>query len=248
MAEDANCIIAPQKFWQGFVDALRHDNAMPWADAKAVYDVMLTMKTDTAEGTVLAELLSYALPGTNMRYVTKGFPVFTQDPGQSLFRADYLTCDGAGKTLYFVEFRLPGQSVGWKRYDRYVSLLGKGTEKEGRLSGVHLCAMYERAANFDREGGPPKNRYYQTQWKELAAVLETLAAKQEEVKVELIYLLSEPFTLAERLAARGREDSALDLGERFHAVDLNRLAREFTGGSENTRCFLALWRTTHDLT
>ena len=50
------------------------------------------------------------------------------------------------------------------------------------------------------------------------------------------------------MAARLREDSALDLGERFHAVDLNRLAREFTGGSENTRCFLALWRKTHDLT
>ena len=62
MAEDANDIAADPAFWRGFVAALRYDNAMPWADTKAVYDVMLTMKTETAAGTILAELLSHALP------------------------------------------------------------------------------------------------------------------------------------------------------------------------------------------
>ncbi len=245
MAEDANDIAADPSFWRGFVAALRYDNAMPWADTKAVYDVMLTMKTETAAGTILAELLSHALPGTAMRYVTKGFPLSAKAPGQLLFRADYLTYDEAGRTLYFVELRLPGQGIGWKRYDRYVSLL-RGKKEESRFSAEDFCRMYEEGAPFDFAAGQPRNRYYQTQWQELTAFWATLAA-EDRVGLELIYLLPDSFSLSERLAARGKGALANDLGTRFHGVSLNALALAFTDASPKTRCFLDIWRDTQHL-
>ena len=244
MAEEANDIAENPAFWRGFVAALRYDNAMPWADTKAVYDVMLTMKVETAAGTVLAELLSRALPGTAMQYVTKGFPLSAEGPGQMLFRADYLTYDQAGQTLYFVELRLPGQGIGWKRYDRYVSWLRAQTETE-RFSVANLCRTYEESAPCDFAAGQPRNRYYQRQWQELTAFLETLAA-EDRVGLELIYLFPDPFPLTERLAARGKEALAKDLGARFHGVSLNALALDFTDASPKTRCFLDIWRDTQN--
>lgn len=240
MAEEANDIAENPAFWRGFVTALGHDNAMPWADTKAVYDVMLTMKTET--GTVLAELLSRALPETAVQYVTKGVPLSGEGPGQPHFRADYLAYDSAGRTLYFVELRLPGQGIGWKRYDRYVSWLGAQTEKD-RFSAADLCRMYEGSVSCSFAAGQPSNRHYQAQWQEFSAFLKTLTA-EDRVGMELIYLLPEPFPLTERLAARGEEALAKDLGRRFHGVSLNELALTFTDASPQTRCFLDIWRDT----
>lgn len=245
MAEDANEIAGNPAFWKSFVAALRYDNAMPWADTKAVYDVMLTMKTETAAGTVLAELLSRALPGTAMRYVTKGFPLSAKTPGQILFRADYLTYDTVGRMLYFVELRLPGQGIGWKRYDRYVSLL-QAKREEPCFSPDDLCRLYQESAPCDFAAGQPRNRHYQLQWKELTAFWETLA-KEARVGMELIYLFPEPFSLAERLAARGAEAAMKDLGTRFHGISLNALSQTFEDASPKTRVFLDIWRNTQNI-
>lgn len=245
MVEEENDIAADPAFWRAFVAALRHDNQMPWADTKSVYDVMLTMRTETETGTVLAELLTRALPKTTMQYVTKGFPLAASAPAEMAFRADYLTYDTVGRTLYFVELRLPGQGIGWKRYDRYVSfLLGKG--ESPCFLAADLCRMYQEGVPGDFAEGKPSNRHYQTQWQELTAFLEGLSP-EERIGVELIYLLSAPFSLSERLAARGEAAHAKDLGARFHGIDLNSLAQTFTDASPKTRCFLEVWRNTQPL-
>lgn len=242
MAEEANEIEAKPSFWQSFVAALRYDNAMPWADTKAVYDVMLTMKTETTAGTVLAELLSRALPGTGMRYVTKGFPLSARTPGQILFRADYLTYDTVKRTVYFVELRLPGQGIGWKRYDRYVSLLQEERD-DPRFSAAELCRLYQESTPCDFSAGQPRNRHYQIQWKELTAFWETWET-EDRVGMELIYLFPDPFPLSERLAARGKEAAMKDLGARFHAISLNTLSKTFGDASPKTRFFLDIWQDT----
>lgn len=242
MAEEDNEIAADPAFWRGFVAALRHDNRMPWADTKAVYDVMLTMRTETEAGTVLAELLTRALPGTAMRYVTKGFPLAAKVPAEMAFRADYLTYDAVGRTLYFVELRLPGQGIGWKRYDRYVSfLLGKGGVPS--FSAEDLCHLYQDGVSCAFSAGRPRSRYYEVQWQELTAFFG-MFPKEERVGAELIYLFSDPFPLTARLAARGQGALRQDLGTRFHGIALNSLAQTFIDASPKTRCFLEVWRDT----
>lgn len=245
MVGDTNCIMVDSDFWRGFVDALRHDNIMPWTDTKAIYDNMLVMKTDEVGGTVLTEILSHALPGTSMKYITKGIPLLIKEDAEpQIFRVDYLTFDADSSTLFFVEFRLPGRGVGWKRYDHYASLLGDKNGEKSTFSVGDLRRMYEKIAKFNSLENEPKNRYYQTQWKELAPFLEYLNTCEQEVTSELIYLLPEPFDLAKQLSAREKLKAPKDMGERFHVVALSEIAKVFTGGSSKTRCFFELWRYT----